>query len=184
MDTAQRGYDESKALIGRWRGRGRLDYAVTPRFAVTSSEEQLEAAGALAREFPGSYVQTHLDENEAEIKLVAERFPRRGAISTSMIAPGCSDRDLCSAIASIWRTMKSPRSRRAVRSPPFARRRTCFLARASSIRRGSTGPACGSRSPQTSAAARATRCCAPPRRGTRSSSSTGNPGRPRTPSTA
>jgi guanine deaminase len=74
-DTAQRGYDESKALIERWRGRGRLDYAVTPRFAVTSTQEQLEAAGALAREFPEAYVQTHLDENEAEIKLVAQRFP-------------------------------------------------------------------------------------------------------------
>ena len=51
-DTAQRGYDESKALIERWRGHGRLDYAVTPRFAVTSTEAQLEAAGALARSFP------------------------------------------------------------------------------------------------------------------------------------
>jgi guanine deaminase len=47
-DTAQCGYDESKALIERWRERGRLDYAITPRFAVTSSHEQLEA-GALAR---------------------------------------------------------------------------------------------------------------------------------------
>ena len=75
MDTAQQGYDESKALIERWRGRGRLDYAITPRFAVTSTQEQLEAAGALAREFPEAYVQTHLDENEAEIKLVAKRFP-------------------------------------------------------------------------------------------------------------
>jgi guanine deaminase len=51
-DTPQRGYDESKALMARWRGRGRLDYAITPRFAVTSSEAQLEAAGALARESP------------------------------------------------------------------------------------------------------------------------------------
>ncbi len=74
-DTAQRGYDESKALIERWRGRGRIDYAITPRFAVTSSQAQLEAAGALAREFPGTYVQTHLDENKAEIDLVAARFP-------------------------------------------------------------------------------------------------------------
>ena len=74
-DTAERGYDESKALIGRWRGRGRLDYAITPRFAVTSSKEQLEAAGALAREFPKCYVQTHLDENDAEIRRVAELFP-------------------------------------------------------------------------------------------------------------
>jgi guanine deaminase len=74
-DTAQRGYDESKALIERWRGRGRLDYAITPRFAVTSTQEQLEAAGALKREFPDAYVQTHLDENHAEVKLVAKLFP-------------------------------------------------------------------------------------------------------------
>jgi guanine deaminase len=74
-DNAQRGYDESKALIARWRGRGRLDYAVTPRFAVTSSEAQLEAAGALLRETPGAYMQTHLDENVAEIAFVKQQFP-------------------------------------------------------------------------------------------------------------
>ena len=74
-DTAERGYDESKALIERWRQRGRLDYAVTPRFAVTSSQAQLEAAGTLAHEYPGVYVQTHLDENQDEIDLVARRFP-------------------------------------------------------------------------------------------------------------
>ena len=75
MDTAQRGYDESKALIERWRGRGRLGYAITPRFAVTSTQAQLEAAGALAREFPDCYVQTHADENKAEIARVAALFP-------------------------------------------------------------------------------------------------------------
>jgi guanine deaminase len=74
-DTAERGYDESKALIERWRGRGRLDYAITPRFAVTSTPAQLEAAGALKREFPDSYVQTHANENKAEIARVAELFP-------------------------------------------------------------------------------------------------------------
>ncbi len=74
-DTAQRGYDESKALIARWRRRGRLDYAITPRFAITSSQAQLEAAGALADEFPEAYVQTHLDENEGEIDLVTRLFP-------------------------------------------------------------------------------------------------------------
>jgi guanine deaminase len=74
-DTPQRGYDESKALMARWRGRGRLDYAITPRFAVTSSEAQLEAAGALARESPGVYVQTHLAENFAEIAFVKRQFP-------------------------------------------------------------------------------------------------------------
>ncbi len=75
MDTAERGYNESKALIERWRGRGRLDYAITPRFAVTSTEAQLEAAGALAREFPDCYVQTHANENKAEIARVAALFP-------------------------------------------------------------------------------------------------------------
>jgi guanine deaminase len=74
-DTAERGYDESKALIERWRGRGRLDYAITPRFAVTSTQAQLEAAGALAREFPHLYVQTHANENKAEIARVAALFP-------------------------------------------------------------------------------------------------------------
>jgi guanine deaminase len=75
MDTAQRGYDESKALIERWSKRGRLGYAITPRFAVTSTQAQLEAAGALAREFPDCHVQTHANENKAEIARVAELFP-------------------------------------------------------------------------------------------------------------
>jgi guanine deaminase len=75
MDTARQGYDESKALIERWRGRGRLDYAITPRFAVTSTQAQLDAAGALAREFPNCYVQTHANENKAEIARVAALFP-------------------------------------------------------------------------------------------------------------
>jgi guanine deaminase len=75
MDTAQRGYDESKALIERWSKRGRLGYAITPRFAVTSTQGQLEAAGDLAREFPECYIQTHADENQAEIARVAALFP-------------------------------------------------------------------------------------------------------------
>jgi guanine deaminase len=75
MDTAERGYDESKALIESWRGHGRLEYAITPRFAVTSTQAQLDAAGALAREFPDCYIQTHANENKAEIARVAALFP-------------------------------------------------------------------------------------------------------------
>jgi guanine deaminase len=75
MDTAQQGYDESRALIERWRGRGRLDYAISPRFAVTSTQAQLDAAGALVREFPHCYVQTHANENKAEIARVAALYP-------------------------------------------------------------------------------------------------------------
>ena len=75
-DTAMRGYDESKALIARWHGRGRLGYAITPRFAVTSSPAQLEAAGALWREHPECWVQSHVSENAGEIAWVRKLFPR------------------------------------------------------------------------------------------------------------
>ena len=75
-DTPKRGYDESKALIARWHGRGRLGYAITPRFAVTSSPAQLEAAGALWREHPDCWVQSHLSENRGEIAWVRRLFPR------------------------------------------------------------------------------------------------------------
>ncbi|MCO5144604.1 MAG: guanine deaminase [Aquamicrobium sp.] len=74
-DTPQSGYDDSKALIGEWHGKGRLHYAITPRFAITSSPEQMEAAGALAAEFPALHIQTHLSENHAEIALTRELYP-------------------------------------------------------------------------------------------------------------
>ena len=74
-DDPQSAYADSKALIERWHGRGRLGYAITPRFALTSSEEQLAAAGRLAEEFPDTWVHTHLAENTAEIDEVAHQFP-------------------------------------------------------------------------------------------------------------
>jgi guanine deaminase len=75
LDTAETGYRESEALIGRWHDRGRLQYAISPRFAVTSSDAQLEAAGALLAAHPGCYLQTHLSENEDEIATVRRLFP-------------------------------------------------------------------------------------------------------------
>lgn len=74
-DTPETGYEQSRALIEKWHGRDRLSYAVTPRFAITSSEEQLREAGRLLREFPDVYLHTHLAENEEEVKRVAELFP-------------------------------------------------------------------------------------------------------------
>ncbi len=74
-DDAQTAYDDSKALIARWHGRGRNLYAITPRFAPTSTPQQLEAAGALWREFPDTLVQTHLSENPSEIAWVKKLFP-------------------------------------------------------------------------------------------------------------
>jgi guanine deaminase len=76
MDTAQTGYDQSKALIARWHGRDRLTYVVTPRFAPTSTPEQLEAAGALWREHPTALMQTHIDENPNEVAWVRSLYPQ------------------------------------------------------------------------------------------------------------
>jgi guanine deaminase len=75
LDTPARAYDESKALIDCWHGRGRQHYAVTPRFAITSTAAQLEAAGSLLREHPDVYLQTHLGENRREIETVKALFP-------------------------------------------------------------------------------------------------------------
>jgi guanine deaminase len=77
LDTARTGYDESKALIGRWHGRGRLLYAITPRFAATSTPAQLEAAGALKAEHPDCFVQSHISENKREVEWIRELFPER-----------------------------------------------------------------------------------------------------------
>lgn len=76
-DTAESGYADSKALIERWHGKGRLHYAVTPRFAPTSSGQQLAAAGRLLREYPDIYLHTHIAENRQEVEWVRELFPER-----------------------------------------------------------------------------------------------------------
>jgi guanine deaminase len=78
LDTAERGYEESKALIARWHGSGRLSYAVTPRFAVTSSAAQLEAAATLWKEHPSTLMQTHLAENVVEVERVKTLHPGPG----------------------------------------------------------------------------------------------------------
>jgi guanine deaminase len=74
-DTPETGYEQSRQLIEKWHGRDRLSYAVTPRFAITSSEEQLRQAGRLLKEYPDVYLHTHLAENEEEVAQVARQFP-------------------------------------------------------------------------------------------------------------
>lgn len=74
-DTAQAAYDDSKALLEEWHGAGRLSYVITPRFAPTSTPEQLEALGALWAEHPDCLMQTHLSEQVEEIEWVARLFP-------------------------------------------------------------------------------------------------------------
>lgn len=74
-DTAQ-SLRQSEALIARWHGVDRLGYALTPRFAPTSSAEQLHGAGELARQHPDVWIQSHLAENPDEIRWVRELFPQ------------------------------------------------------------------------------------------------------------
>lgn len=74
-DTAAGGYAESKALIERWHGVDRLLYAVTPRFAPTSTDEQMTLAGRLYAEHPGVYLQSHVAENRGEVAWAAELYP-------------------------------------------------------------------------------------------------------------
>lgn len=75
-DTPETARAETEALIRRWHGRGRLGYAVTPRFALTSSDAQLAIAGDLLRDHPEVLLHTHLSENTSEVAAVAARFPQ------------------------------------------------------------------------------------------------------------
>jgi guanine deaminase len=76
-DDATSAYRDSKALLEKWHKHGRLGYAITPRFALTSSEEQLRAAGKLAAEHPDVWIHTHLAENRSEVDEIARLFPAR-----------------------------------------------------------------------------------------------------------
>jgi len=74
-DTAESGYQDSKALIKKWHNSERLQYAITPRFAPTCSSEQMSKAGELLQEFPEVYLHTHLSENKDEVEWVKKLFP-------------------------------------------------------------------------------------------------------------
>ncbi|MBB3173476.1 guanine deaminase [Endobacter medicaginis] len=106
-DTAQTGAAESVALLSRWHGQGRAGYAITPRFAITSTPAQLEASAALVRAHPECWVQTHLSENHAEIATACGLYPeardytdiydRHGLLTERTLLGHCihlSDREL------------------------------------------------------------------------------------------
>ena len=78
-DDVDSSRDDTQALIDQWHGNGRQLYAITPRFAITSTREQLEVAGELMQKNPGVYMQTHLAENLDEIAFVKELFPERNS---------------------------------------------------------------------------------------------------------
>ncbi|MCL1860190.1 MAG: guanine deaminase [Proteobacteria bacterium] len=107
-DTHTVGDAQSRALIEKWHGRERLAYAVTPRFAPTSTEEQMRRAGRLFGEVPGLYLQTHLAEQRAEVAWamwlypgarsyldIYERFGQLGARSMFAHCVWLDDEDRC-----------------------------------------------------------------------------------------
>jgi guanine deaminase len=83
MDATEQSLLDSEALIARWHGKGRLGYAITPRFAPTCSDAQLRGAGELAARFPEVWIQSHVAENLLEISWARELFPNsRSYLST------------------------------------------------------------------------------------------------------
>jgi guanine deaminase len=76
QDTPESAQQDSAELIEKWHGKDRLNYAITPRFAPTSSEAQLHALGELAQQYPDVYIQSHLSENHSEIAWVKSLYPK------------------------------------------------------------------------------------------------------------
>ena len=103
---------DCEALIERWHGRDRLAYAVTVRFAPTSTPEQLAIAGRLCRADPSLYMQTHVAENRAEVQWVQELFPEARSYLDVYAASACCSERACSPTASGSTTPTAPRSPR------------------------------------------------------------------------
>jgi guanine deaminase len=73
--STQENYDNSKKILSKWHNKNRLSYCISPRFALSCSEKMLELCGTLKKENPDCYIQTHVDENLAEIEAVKKRYP-------------------------------------------------------------------------------------------------------------
>lgn len=74
-DTVKQGEDESRALIEKWHNKGRNQYAITPRFAISCTKDQLESVSGLHKQYPDTYIQTHLSENLNEISTTLLLYP-------------------------------------------------------------------------------------------------------------
>lgn len=74
-ETPEQSYRQTRTLIKRWHGKQRLSYAITPRFAPTSTPELLAQVQRMLEEFPDIYLQTHLSEDLEEVNWVKALFP-------------------------------------------------------------------------------------------------------------
>lgn len=82
LTTPQRAYEESRDLASRWHGKGRLRYAVTPRFSLSASDAILESCATTFREVEGSWFTSHVNENTAEVAEVAQLFGGAAYVDT------------------------------------------------------------------------------------------------------
>lgn len=121
LDTPEMGYDETRAVIADWHGKGRNHVAITPRFAITSTPGQMKAAQALAQEFPDLHIQTHLSENHEEIRYTMELYPEATDYTDIYARYGLLGKRRCSAMRSISRSARRMRCRKRVPSPSTAR---------------------------------------------------------------
>ena len=74
-EKPEKGAEDVRILIEKWHGKGRLHYAITPRFSVSCVSEELKICGVLHEEFPDTYIQTHLSENKLEVETVMGLYP-------------------------------------------------------------------------------------------------------------
>jgi len=75
FDATEQSLIDSEALINQWHGKGRLGYAITPRFAPGCSDAQLHGAAALAAQYPNVWIQSHVAESKDEIRWARQLFP-------------------------------------------------------------------------------------------------------------
>ena len=76
LDTPASSDSDCRQLIEQWHKQQRLSYALTPRFAPTSTPEQLAVTGQIYRDYPDLYLQTHLSENHQEIEWIKSLYPK------------------------------------------------------------------------------------------------------------
>jgi len=130
-DTAQSAYDDSKALLDKWHGKGRATYAITPRFSPTSTSGQLGALGALWAERPEALMQTHLSEQHPEIAWVRDLSPAPATTSTPTRHTAFWANAGFTDMRSIWTPARWTVSRKPVPPSSIARPPTHSSARGS-----------------------------------------------------
>ena len=176
---AQSGYDDTKALIAKWHGQGRLHYAITPRFALTSTPEQMEMAEALAREYPEAYIQTHVNESLGEIDVRQGALSQLGRLCGHLRAlPAAGAEDAARPLHPHDSTARSRCCAETGSVAVFCPTSNLFIGSGLFDRDAHARGVCGSGWPPMSAAARAIRCCGRSTRATRCCSSGASGSRP------